>query len=198
LIAASTGTPRASSAVSLVRGHAAVLERDARARAVVPADRLADRPQRLAHREPGRVARHEQRHEAVRAGPRLHREQFRDGRVRDERQSPVHHPLLALLHREHIRSALGERAVVAPAVTGTGVAPRKSEVIVVIPDEFRQEALALLRRRQTVEQHVGQRGGLRQHRREVHVSGAQLFHDDAGGEAVGARAAGFFGQRQGA
>ena len=86
--------------------------------------------------------------------------------------------------------------MVAPAGAGAGIAPREGEMIVVVPYEFGQEALALLRRHQAVEQYMGERRGLREHRSQVHIAGAQLFHDDAGGESVGAGAARLFGQSE--
>ena len=84
--------------------------------------------------------------------------------------------------------------MVAPAGAGAGIAPREGEMIAVVPYEFGQEALALLRRHQAVEQYMGERRGLREHRSQVHVACAQLFHDDARGESVRARAARLLGQ----
>ena len=179
-------------------GHAAVLEGHAGAGSVMPADRLADRLQRVAHRQAGGRARHEQRHATARARLRLDRDELCDRRVRDERQAAIDHPVGSLLRRDRQGAALSERPVVTPAEAGGGIASCMRQVVAVILDEIRQEAAALLRRHQAVEQHVTERAGVRQYRGEVHVPGAQLLHHDAGGEGIGAGAARLLGQAQGA
>ncbi len=185
---------RAFLAEHVVRRHLAVLERHAGAGAVMPADRLADGLQRLAHRQPGRVARHQQRGAAL-AGARLHREQLGHRRVRDEGKRAVDDPFIALLHRDRFDAALGgHRTVVIPAHALACTATGEGEVIAIVLDELRQEALLLFRRHQSVEQQVAERRSQAEHRGEVGVARAQFFHDDAGSEPVGAGAARLFRQ----
>ena len=82
-----------------------------------------------------------------------------------------------------------ERAVVA------GLAAGQRQVIIVVLQERRAEALALLRRHRA-EQTLAERRRFRQHRGDVGVADRKLFGDDAAGQRVGADAAEILGQRQ--
>ncbi len=73
---------------------------------------------------------------------------------------------------------------------------RVRQVIARIGQKFRQEALALRLRHQSIEQDVGEHPGLREHGGDVGVAGGELLDDDAAGEAIGSRAAGAFGKRE--
>ncbi len=79
---------------------------------------------------------------------------------------------------------------------GVGLVIGEREVIAVVGQERRQEAPALLLRHRAVEQQVGERRRLRQHRRDVGIAGRQFLGHDAAGERVGAGAAGILRQRE--
>lgn len=67
-----------------------------------------------------------------------------------------------------------------------------SKVVVVVLDEVRQEALALLGAHRPIEQRVRERGGLCEGMREVHVACGKLFGDDARRQVICANAAVIF------
>jgi hypothetical protein len=157
------------------------------------------------HRQPGRFARHDERAHAVHAcllgvGPDLYCEKLSHRRVRNERHGAVDHPVPARLPDGGRFTAgfLGERTVIAPPDPGIGAASSEGEVIALVLEELREKPGALRRRHQPVEQHVAQGRGVAEHDGNVHVTGGKLFHHDARREAICARAARLFGQRQGA
>ena len=144
-------------AEQMVGRHPAILERDARARAVEPARHrpavgvgTAEGPDLRVHGQSRRIARHQQRAHAVHAGflwvgARLYREQLGDRRIGNERDRTVDHPVaVALLDRHRFPATLGgERTVIGPADIGVGVAPGEGKVIFVILYERLEEARVL-------------------------------------------------------
>src|SRR6516164_3653592 len=83
-----------------------------------------------------------------------------------------------------------ERGVAIRLVLG------EREVIALLREERRQEARALLRRHQAVEQRLRERRRLRQYGGDVRIADGELFGDDAAGEVVGAGAALLLRQRE--
>ena len=176
----------------IARGHPAVLQFDPAAGAVIPAWAGLCRD-----REPRRIARHQdQRRSPV--GQCLDGDQLGDRSVGYAVLDPVDDPLVAASRRGRRHGALaGDRAVVVHAQRGVLVRfpLGAGEVEVVVLEECREEAVALVRRHRR-EQPPRQRRRLGQHRGDVGVAHRQLLGDDAAGQRIGADAAEVLGQRQ--
>ena len=97
-------------------------------------------------------------------------------------------------------AAFGCGAMVARTDAGVGVRFMTGEgkVIAIVGKKLRQEAIALCRRHQPVEQDVAQRRSFGQHGGDVDVAHRQLLDDDTAGQVIRARTAILFGQRHGA
>ncbi len=65
----------------------------------------------------------------------------------------------------------------------------KSEMVTIVLQDLRQEALPLSRRHRLVEQDVAERRCLGERRRDVRIARRQLLGDDARGQSIGAGSA---------
>ncbi len=105
--------------------------------------------------------------------------------------------MIAVAGRGGGESHLGGGAVVVDAERAVvaGLSAGQRQVVVVVLQERRAEALALLRRHRA-EQTLAERRRFRQHRGDVRVADRKLFNDDACGQRISADAAEILGQRQ--
>ncbi len=84
----------------------------------------------------------------------------------------------------------------AERVIAPGFMSGVREMIAVVLQELRQEAVALPGRHTLVEQHVAERRRFRERGRKVRIARGQFLGDDARGQGVRARAAALFRERE--
>jgi hypothetical protein len=111
----------------------------------------------------------------------LDRKQLSDRRVGHAALDAVDDPTVAGARRRGLAARLVRpRPMIVDTERriGLGLVHRPRQVIAVVREEFRQQALTLLGRHPR-KQHAGQSRRLRQHRGDVHVADRQLLGDDA-------------------
>ncbi len=186
-------------AEQVLRRHPTVRECHVPAAAVPPA--LAA----LMHAQSGRVARDQDRARPLailsplERKTDLDREQLGKRRVRDPLLDAADDPSIVGARRRGLEARVARpRAVIIDADRRIAVRLVLSErqVIAVVGEERRQEALVLRRRHPPGEQRVREGRRLREHGGDVGIAGGELLGDDAAGEIVGAGPAQLLGERE--
>jgi hypothetical protein len=147
----------------------------------------------------GRVARHQQRARAAGVDAHLDREQLGERRVRHAVLAAIDYPASIRAYHGGLgpRRARSRPVVVDPERSpAVRLALGEREMMVVVGEERRQKARALLWRHGVVEQRAGEARRMRKHGRNIGIAGRDLLGDDAAGERVGARATGVLRQRE--